>query len=135
VTGSHRIVVGALVLLAVLGALLLVLYAGATCPAATAGDPCPDAGLHRSVVIALGSISAALLATPFAFLAEVVTRRRIVYRGAWGRAARRGLLIGALVAVLAALRLGGALSVPLVLFLLVVAALAEWFAVRRMDVP
>jgi hypothetical protein len=134
-TGSHRIVVGVLVLLAILGGLLLVLYAGANCTAASARDSCPDAGVHRSIVITLGSISAALLVTPFAFLAEILMRRRIVYRGAWGRAARRGLLVGGLVAALAALRLGGALSVPVVLFLLVVVALAEWFAVRRMDAP
>jgi len=135
VTGRHRIVVGALVLLAILGALLVVIYASATCPAASPADPCPDAGLHQSVVITLGSVTAALLAAPFAFLSEVVTRRRIVYRGAWGRAARRGLIVGALVAALAALRLGGALSVPVLLFLLVVAALVEWFAMRRLDVP
>jgi len=134
-TGSDRIVVGALVLLAILGALVLLLYAGANCPAVSARDSCPDAGLHRSIVITLGSISAALLVTPFAFLAEILMRRRIVYRGAWGRAARRGLLVGGLLAALAALRLGGALSVPVALFLLVVVALGEWFAVRRMDVP
>jgi hypothetical protein len=58
-----------------------------------------------------------------------------VYRGAWGRAVRRGLIVGALVAALAALRLGGALSVPVLLFLLVIAALVEWFAMRRLDVP
>ena len=122
-------------LLAILGALVLLLYAGANCPAVSARDSCPDAGLHRSIVITLGSISAALLVTPFAFLAEILMRRRIVYRGAWGRAARRGLLVGGLLAALAALRLGGALSVPVALFLLVVVALGEWFAVRRMDVP
>jgi hypothetical protein len=73
--------------------------------------------------------------TPFAFLAEFVARRRIVFRGAWARAARRGLLAAAVVAALAGLRLGGALSVPGALFLLTLAALAEWFAIRRVDMP
>jgi hypothetical protein len=134
VTPNHRVIVGALVLLAILSGVLLVVFAAANCPGTAAAGSCPDASFHRTVVISLGAISVALLATPFAFLAEVVARRRIVYRDAWSRAARRGLLAGGLLAALAALRLGGALSVPVALFLVVVAGFAEWFAARRLDV-
>jgi hypothetical protein len=60
-------------------------------------------------------------------------RRRIVYLCAWSRAARRGALVAAIVGCLAALRLGGALSVPVGLFIATLAAIAEWFAIRRFD--
>jgi hypothetical protein len=48
---------------------------------------------------------------------------------------RRGLLVGLAVAALAGLRVGGALTVPAALFVLFLAALVEWFAVRRFDRP
>jgi hypothetical protein len=68
---------------------------------------------------------------PFAFMGEVLARRRIVYRGAWGRAARRGILAALLVATLAGLRLGGALNVPTALFVLILAGVIEWFFARN----
>ena len=74
--------------------------------------PCPDAGVNRAVVVALAAASAGLAVAPFALLAEFAVRRRIIYRGAWARAARRGLLVAGAIAALAGLRLGGALSVP-----------------------
>ncbi|MGH2457163.1 MAG: hypothetical protein ACRDHD_13010, partial [Candidatus Limnocylindria bacterium] len=98
-------------------------------------QPCPGAGTNRAVVVALAAAAAGLLVAPFAFLGEFAARRRIVYRGAWGRAARRGLLVAAIVGALGGLRLGGALSVPGTLFVLVLAATVEWFAVRRFDLP
>jgi hypothetical protein len=64
-------------------------------------------------------------------MGEVVARRRIVYRGAWGRAARRGILAGVVVVALAGLRLGGALNVPIGLFVLILAGVIEWFFVRN----
>ncbi|MCP5775783.1 hypothetical protein NL389_38755, partial [Klebsiella pneumoniae] len=77
----------------------------------------------RNLVIGIGLAAAAvgLIVAPFAFLAEFVARRRIVYRGAWARAARRGLLAGLVVATLAGLRLGGALGVPTAIFVLILA--------------
>ena len=60
-----------------------------------------------------------------------MARRRIVYRGAWSRAARRGVLAALIVAALAGLRLGGALSVPVALFVLLLAGVLEWFFVRN----
>lgn len=130
-SGSHRVVVLALILSAVLAALLLVAFAANACPVETDAQPCP--GAPRNVVIAVGlaATAAGLLVTPFAFLGEVLARRRIVYRGAWGRAARRGVLVGLVIAALAGLRLGGALSVPTAIFIVILAGVAEWFAARR----
>jgi len=128
------VVVG-LGLTAVLVVLLLVVFAANACPSQTQNDPCPQAGLNRLVVVVLAALAVALTITPFAFLAEFVVRRRIAYRGAWGRAARRGVLGGAVVATLAGLRIGGALTLPVVILVVLLAGLVEWFAARRFDRP
>jgi len=128
------VVVG-LGLTAVLVVLLLVVFAANACPSQTQNDPCPQAGLNRLVVVVLAALAVALTITPFAFLAEFVVRRRIAYRGAWGRAARRGGLGGAVVATLAGLRIGGALTLPVVILVVLLAGLVEWFAARRFDRP
>ena len=130
-SGRHRLIVALVVLAGVLAVVLLIGVAGRACPADTAQQPCPDAARNRTIVVALASGSVALLVSPFAFLAEVVARRRIVYRGAWLRAARRGVLAGLVVAILAGLRLGGALSVPVVIFVVILAGVVEWLAARR----
>jgi ABC-type Mn2+/Zn2+ transport system permease subunit len=82
-------------------------------------------------VVALAAATVALLVTPFAFLGEFVVRRRIIYRGAWWRAARRGLLSALLLAALAGLRLGGALTVPAAIFVAILAVLVERFLATR----
>jgi len=130
-SGRHRTVVAGLILLGVLSVVLLVAFAGNACPVETEFQPCPDAA--RNVVVGIGLASAAvgLLVAPFAFMGEVLARRRIVYRGAWGRAARRGILAGLVVAALAGLRLGGALNVPTGLFVLILAGVIEWYFVRN----
>ena len=130
-TGRHRTLVAALILLAILGAVVLVAYAARSCPVETELQPCPGAARHLVVVIGLAATSAGLLVTPFAFLGEVLARRRIVYRGAWWRASRRGLLVALVVATLAGLRLGGALSVATGLFVLILAGVVEWFFARN----
>ena len=135
VTGRHRTVVAGLALLAILAVLVLVVFAGNACPSQTASNPCPQAGMNRIVVVGLAALAVTLTITPFAFLAEFVIRRRIAYRGGWFRAARRGVLSGAVVAALAALRIGGALNVPVAIFVVLLAALVEWFAARRFDGP
>lgn len=127
----HRIVVAALLLLAILAFVVLVAFAGRACPTETDGQPCPGAGTNRALVVALASGGVALLVAPFAFMAEALAGRRIVYRGAWARAARRGVLVGLVVAMLAGLRLGAALSVPAAIFIVLVAGVVEWLAVRR----
>jgi hypothetical protein len=129
-SGRHRTIVAALFLLGILALALLVAFAGSACPVETEQQPCPDATRNLVVGIGLAAAAVGLLVTPFAFLGEFVARRRIVYRGAWARAARRGLLVALVVAILAGLRLGGALNVPAGLFVLILAGVAEWFAAR-----
>lgn len=127
--------VAGLALLAVLAVLSLVAFAGNACPAPTANNRCPGADLNRVVVVALAALAVTLTITPFAFLGEFVVRRRIAYRGAWFRATRRGVVCGGVVAALAALRIGGALNVPVVIFVVLLGVLVEWFAARRWDGP
>jgi hypothetical protein len=134
-TGRSRLAVAALMLAGLLAALLLLVFAATACPTDTPSRPCPAAALNRAVVVALAAASVTLMVVPFAFLAEFAMRRRIVYNGAWGRAGRRGLLAGVLVATLAGLRLGEALSVPVGIFVLLLLAMVEWFAIRRFDLP
>jgi hypothetical protein len=134
-TARSRIVVAGLVLLAVLGAVTLVAFAGNACSGDLPDRPCPDAGVNRAVVVTLAALTVGLAVMPFAFLGEFAVRRRIIYRGAWGRAARRGLLVAAAIAAIAGLRLGGALSVPVALFVISLAGAVEWVALRRFDAP
>ena len=130
-SGRHRAIVAGLILLAILAAVVLVAFAATACPVETGAQPCPEAPRNLVLGVGLASGAMALLVTPFAFLGEFVSRRRIVYRGAWGRAARRGVLVGLVVAALAGLRLGGALSVPVGIFVVVLAAVIEWFFARN----
>ena len=134
-TGRSRLLVAALVLFAVLSAVVLVAFAGNACAGDLLSQPCPEAGMNRAIVVALAAGTAGLAVMPFALLAEFAVRRRIIYRGAWGRAARRGALVAAVIAAVAGLRLGGALSVPVALFVISLAAAVEWVAVRRFDLP
>jgi hypothetical protein len=135
VTGHHRAIVVALALTALIAGVVLVLFAANACPSATPNNPCPGANTNRIVVVVLAALAVTLAVTPFAFLAEFVVRRRIAFRGAWFRAARRGALCGAVVAALAGLRIGGALNVPVAIFTVLLAILLEWFSVRRLDRP
>lgn len=132
-TPRNRVAVSALVLLAVLCVVVLLAFAGHACPGQAGGQDCPEAGFNRAMVVGLAALGATLAVTPFAFLGEFAVRRRIVYRGAWGRASRRGLLAGCALAAVAGLRLGGALSVPAAIFIASLVAAIEWTAVRRFD--
>lgn len=129
-SGRNRTIVGALILLGLLAWLALVAFASSTCPVETVAQPCPGAARNLVLGITLAATAVGLLVAPFAFLGEVMARRRIVYRGAWGRAARRGALAGLVVASLAGLRLADALNVPIALFVLILAGVIEWFFVR-----
>ncbi len=130
-SGRDRVAVAALMLLGVLSFVVLVAFAGNACPGATETQPCPEAGRNLAIGIGLAAAGVGLIVTPFAFMGEVLARRRIVYRGSWGRAARRGIGAGLVVATLAGLRLAGILSVPTALFTLILAAVVEWFFVRN----
>ena len=132
--GSRLTVIGLLLAAIVVAAALLV-FVNASCATDQPGSPCPEAGFNRAAVVAMVGAAVALLIAAFAFLAEFAARRRIEYRGSWGRALRRGLLAGLVVAALAGLRVGEALSVASALFVVIIAALVEWSAVRRFDLP
>lgn len=134
-TGRTGAVVAALVLLALLCGVVLIAFAGGSCSTDAPAAPCPNAGINRIVVVVLAAATIGLAVTPFALLAEFAVRRRIVFRGAWGRATRRGLLAAAAVAAMAGLRLGGALSVAVALFVISLVVATEWFAIRRFDMP
>ena len=130
-SGRHRLIAGGLILAGAAVLAALVGFASVACPVDTPAQPCPEAARNLVIVVVLASAAVALLVTAFAFLAEMLARRRIVYRGAWPRATRRGLLAGVVVAALAALRLGGTLSVPIAMFVLVVAGAVEWIMIQR----
>jgi hypothetical protein len=135
VTGRTRAAVAALVLLALLCGVILVAFAGNSCSTDAPPTPCPNAGVNRIVVVVLAAATVGLAVVPFALLAEFGVRRRILFRGGWGRATRRGLLAAGAVAAMAGLRLGGALSVPVALFVISLVVATEWFAIRRFDLP
>lgn len=130
-SGRQRLIVAGLLLAGALGVLALVGFAGSACPVETESQPCPDATRNLVIAITLASTSSSLLVTPFAFLGEFVARRRIVYRGAWWRAGRRGVLVGLVLAGLAGLRLAEALNVPVALFTIMLGGVLEWFLARR----
>lgn len=130
-SARHRLWVLGLVGLGLLAGIGLVVFAANACPVELPGQPCGDAQRNVVIVVILAAASVALLVTPFAFLAEIVVQRRIVYRGAWWRAGRRGALAGMLVATLAGLRLGGALTVPSAIFIVVLAIVVERFLTSR----
>ena len=132
---GSRIAALALVAGSVACVLLLILAAANLCPRELPGQQCAEAGRNRAIVILLAAGAAGLAVAPLAFLAEVARRRGVVFRGAWLRAARRGLLVAAVIGALGGLRLAGALSVPGTIFILLLAAVFEWFARRMLDRP
>jgi hypothetical protein len=90
----------------------------------TTRDPVtePVAGFIGAALIGL---AVALTATPIAWLVVFGRHRRIAYRGDWIRAARRAAWIGLIVAIFIVLRLQSALELPIALFILALAAVAE----------
>jgi hypothetical protein len=129
-SGRDRTIVAGLILSGIFVAIVLVTFAGNSCPIDTVAQPCPDASRNLVVGVALAAVGTGLLVAPFAYLAEAVARRGMVYRGAWARASRRGVLAALTVAALAGLRLGDVLSVPIGLFVLILAGIAEWLIAR-----
>jgi hypothetical protein len=90
----------------------------------TTRDPVtePLAGFIGAALIGL---AIGLTATPIAWLVVFGRHRRIAYRGDWIRAARRGAWIGLIVAIFIVLRLQGALALPIALFIIALALVAE----------
>lgn len=134
-TTRDRVLVAVLLLGGLLAAVAVVAAASQLCPGPTPNDPCPDADRNRILVLALAATAVFGLMAGLAFVADYATHQRIVYRGAWGRAARRGILAGLVLAAVAGLRLVDALNVFSALVVIVVAGAAEWLATRRLDAP
>jgi hypothetical protein len=90
----------------------------------TTRDPVADpvAGFIGAALIGL---AVGLTATPIAWLVVFGRHRRIAYRGDWLRAGRRGAWIGLVVAIFIVLRLQGALELPIALFILALAIVAD----------
>ena len=128
-----RALVAGLLVGAVVTAVAVVALASQLCPGPTPTDPCPDAARNLAVVVGAAGLAIAMLTTPLAFAGEYLVRARIVYRGAWARAARRGSLVGLSVLAIAGLRLADALSPFAAGVVVVVAVTVEWLAIRRFD--
>lgn len=82
----------------------------------------PVAGLLGA---GLMGIAIGLTCIPLFWLAVFGRHQRIAYRGDWFRAARRGGWTAVVVAVFIVLRLQGAFSLPVALFVVVMVAVAE----------
>lgn len=86
----------------------------------------PPATLQvRLVVAAALGAAVAVSAAPLAWLAAFGRRGRRALPGDWLRATRRGILAGGLVALVAALRVTGTTSVPIVVFAVVLVVAVE----------
>ena len=91
---------------------------------ATGVDPLSDPGMGMVGAVALG-FAAAVTAGPILWLVGYARQRRIAYRGDWLRALRRGAWVGVLVAIFVVMRLNDIFQVPIALFLLALALVAE----------
>ena len=90
----------------------------------TTRDPVADP-MAGFVGAALIGLAVALTAAPIAWLIVFARHRRIAYRGDWTRAVRRAGWVGLVVAIFTVLRLQGALELPIALFILALASVAE----------
>jgi hypothetical protein len=87
-------------------------------------DPVLDPGAGFLGALAMG-LAVGLTTVPLFWLVVFGRHRRIAYRGDWVRAARRGAWGGVLVSVLVVLRLQGLLELPIALFMVALALVAE----------
>jgi hypothetical protein len=111
-----------LLALGLFGAALVVwLLAGLV---VTTRDPIaePSAGVIGAALIGLAM---ALSVMPILWLVTYARQRGITYLGDWTRAIRRGAWVGGIVAVFIVLRLQGALELPIALFIVALAVVAE----------
>jgi len=82
----------------------------------------PTAGL---VGAGLMGVAVGLTCAPLFWLVAFGRHGRIAYRGDWLRAVRRGAWVAVVVAVFVVLRLQGAFSLPIALFVIVIVSVAE----------
>lgn len=87
-------------------------------------DPRANPGVRYAGAGAIG-LAFALTTAPLFWLVAFAGQRRIAYRGDWLRALRRGAWVGALVGVIALLRIEGLFELPIGLFLAALAIVAE----------
>ncbi len=112
---------------------LLVTAAGAWMVVAllfTTRSPVGDTAVQVVAALLLGA-AVAVTTTPLFWLVTFARRRRIAYKGDWSRALRRASLVGGAVAILVLLRMLGAFSVPLALFVVAMAAFVELILTAR----
>ncbi len=90
----------------------------------TTRDPVADpvAGFLGAALIGL---AVALTTIPIWWLVVFGRHRGVSYNGDWIRAARRGAWVGLIVAIFIVLRLQGALELPIALFIMALAVVAE----------
>ena len=87
-------------------------------------NPLTDPGMGMAGALALG-FAAAATAAPIFWLIGYARQRRIAYRGDWLRAIRRGGWVGVLVAIFVVMRLNDIFQLPIALFLVALALVAE----------
>ena len=90
----------------------------------TTRDPVaePTAGVVGAALIGL---AVALTLMPILWLVTYARQKGITYLGDWTRAVRRGSWVGGITAVFTVLRLQGSLELPIALFIVALAVVAE----------
>ena len=90
----------------------------------TTRDPIaePTAGVVGAALIGL---AVALTLVPILWLVTYARQKGITYLGDWTRAVRRGAWVGGITAVFIVLRLQGSLELPIALFIVALAVVAE----------
>lgn len=90
----------------------------------TSRDPVldPAAGFLGAALIGL---AVGLTLVPLIWLTVFSRHNRIAFRGDWLRATRRSAWVGIVIAVLIVLRIQGLLELPIALFMIVLAFVAE----------
>ena len=90
----------------------------------TTRDPVADPGAGFLGAALIG-LAVALTLVPLMWLTIFGRHKRIAYRGDWLRAIRRSAWVGIIVTVLIVLRLQGLLELPIALFMIALAMVAE----------
>lgn len=90
----------------------------------TTRDPRTDSGAGL-LGAALMGVAVGLTCIPLFWLVVFGRHGRIAYRGDWVRAIRRGAWVTVVVTVFVVLRLQGAFSLPIALFVVVIVSVAE----------
>jgi hypothetical protein len=91
----------------------------------TTHSPVGDSGVEMAGAVLLGT-AVGLTSAPVYWVAAFLGHRGIAYRGDWMRAGRRAVLTGLVVTLLVVLRALEAFSLPLAVFVIVMAGLVEF---------